>query len=298
MANQFNLSSASFVTGAPESVDAGWVVMAMDELAASEIEHSAILRFRGGIFEAVSLKMFRTRTALGLPGRSEIIFVGDNGQCVAIDAAGIERDEFVTSSQRNPRNTGHIRAATRIGDEVVVVGMQRQVYLRDGSGAWSDFMAGLPAADSEVTGFECVLAVSRDEIYAAGWRGEIWMFDGRSWRPIDSPTNRVVTGMCVDPSGSVAACGQGGLLLRGRRNSWEVVHEGECPVDLWSIDGSTGSVFTAGLRFIFDVRDSGAEMLDLGAESYGELVSDAGALWSFGQKDFLAFDGSNWRRVA
>lgn len=298
MANQFNVSSASFVTGAPVSADSGWVVMAMDDLAAQDIEHSALLHYRGGIFEATCLKMFRTRAALWLPGRAEAVFVGDNGECTTIDSNGVDHDEYVTTSQRSPRNTGHVRAATRLGDEVIAVGMQRQVYRRDASGVWADMMQGLPGSGAEgVAGFECVLAVSTSEIYAAGWRGELWRFDGRSWRLIENPTNKIVTGMCLDPSGSILACGQGGLLLQGRDDSWRVVHEGECPVDLWSIDGSTGTVFTAGLRFFFAVKDAGADLLDLDAQSYGELVHGAGMLWSFGQKDFLAFDGTNWKRL-
>lgn len=298
MVNNFNASAASFVTGIPLSVDFGWVVMAIDDLAAQEIEHSAILRYREGNFEAVCLKMFRTRTALWLPGRNEVVFVADNGECATIDAEGVDRDEYVTTSQRSPRNTGHIRAATRLVDDVIVVGMQRQVYRRDASGKWSDMMQGLPESSAEgVSGFECVVAVSPDEIYAAGWRGEIWMFDGQVWRHVDSPTNQIITAMCISPSGNILACGRNGLLLSGRHNTWQITHEGACPTDLWSIDGSTGRVFAAGLRHLFLLNENGAELIDTDAQSFGELCHGAGELWSMGQKDFLAFDGTKWNRI-
>jgi hypothetical protein len=300
MANQFNVSSASFVTGTPLSQVSGWVVMAMDDLAAQEIEHSAILKYNAGTFEATCLKMFRSRAALWLPGRQEVAIVGDSGECAVIDQNGVDRDEFVTSSERNPRNTGHIRAATVLADEVIAVGMQRQVYRRDALGNWSDMMQGLPDSDPEgVTGFECILALSDEEVYAAGWRGEIWMFEGRTWRRINSPTNKIITGMCLAPSGQIIACGRSGLLISGRLDSWDIVNEGACPTDLWSVNGSTGKVFAAGLRHLFLLKDDGAELLDVDvdAESFGELCSGVNVLWSFGQKDFLAFDGTAWNRI-
>src|SRR5262245_17903751 len=125
MANTFNVDSSSFVTGRPVSADMGWIVMAMDDLGTQGIEHSAILRFNQGVFEAVCLKMFRTKHVAWLPGRKEAVFVGDNGECASIDATGADRDEFVTTSNRNPRNAGHLRSATRLDEDVIAVGMQR-----------------------------------------------------------------------------------------------------------------------------------------------------------------------------
>jgi hypothetical protein len=294
----FNVPCASFLTGAPMSADSGWVVMAIDELAAQEIEHSAILKYIGGDFAAICIKMFRTRAVLWLPGRHEAVFVGDNGECTSIDANDVDHDEYVTSSARSPRNTGHLRAATRLDDDVIAVGMERQVYRRDASGAWSDMMQGIPESSPEgVTGFECVLAISANEMYAAGWRGDIWTFDGVTWRQIDSPTNLVITGMCAAPDGSIMACGRNGLLLSGRHDSWKIVREGACPTDLWSLDGSTGKVFAAGLRHLFLLTEDGAELVGTDAQSHGELIYGAGVLWSMGEKDFLSFDGVAWKRI-
>ena len=159
-------------------------------------------------------------------------------------------------------------------------------------------MPGLPESSREgVVGFECVVAVSPDEIYAAGWRGEIWMFDGQIWRRVDSPTNQIITAMCRSPSGNIMACGRSGLLLSGRHDTWQITHEGACPTDLWAIDGSTGKIFVAGLHHLFLLNENGAELIDTDTQSFGELCHGAGVLWSIGQKDFLAFDGTTWNRI-
>jgi hypothetical protein len=301
MANLFDPSKSSFVCAAPVGAGDGWVVMAMDDLAEQEIEHSAILRYRDGVFEATCLKMFRSKSALWLPGRGEALFVGDTGECTAIGLDGVDRDEFVTASSRSPRNTGHIRSATAIDDEVIAVGMQRQVYRRDAAGKWADMMAGMAAPVGETTGLECVLAVTPSEIYAAGWRGEIWISDGVAWTRVGSPTNQIITSLGLASDGSVIACGRKGLLLRGRRDSWSTLHQGVCPDDLWSIRTAFGATYAAGLRRLYRVDERDVTLVDTGAadaRSYGFLAANAGVLWSLGEKDFVEFDGSAWRRVA
>ena len=302
MATRFNLASASFVTGAPVEPAAAWAGMAMDDLAQQEIEHSAVLKLEQGEFLSVCLKMFRTKHVAWLPGTQTAVLVGDNGECCAIDAAGVEHDEYVTTSSRNPRNTGHIRAATRIGDEVIAVGMQRQVYRRTASGRWVDMMQGIAQNKGEpVAGFECVLALSENEIYAAGWRGELWLFDGQAWQAIDSPTNRILTALCLGPTGDVVGCGQRGVLIRGRGHRWRVIDDAPIPDDLWAIAASGDKIFMSSLLRMYAWTGQGVELLDLdalGASTFGALIPGNGVIWSMGQKDFLAFDGQQWRRLA
>lgn len=301
MTNLFNVDAASFVTGVPMSTDTGWVVMAMDNLAEQEIEHSAILKYNQGVFESVCLKMFRSKYVAWLTNLEEAVFVGDNGECAVVGVDSIVRDEYVTSSSRSPRNTGHIRGAAAIGDDVIVVGMQRQVYRRTGVSGWVDMMQGIPPSDSAgITGFECVLAVSPDEIYAAGWRGELWMFDGTRWNRLDSPTNGIITSLCLDENGEIIGCGRKGLFIRGRGDKWRVIEGLICPDDLWSVISISGRIYAAGLRFLYALSDDKIEIIDfenIRASTFGSLVSGGGVLWSMGEKDLLSFNGSNWKRL-
>ncbi len=301
MSNLSDIDDGSFVTGVPMSVDTGWIVMAMDNLAKQEIEHSAILKYNYGAIEKVCLKMFRTKYVAWLANLKEAVFVGDNGECAAVGSGGVVRDEYVTSSSISPRNTGHIRSATTIGDDVIVVGMQRQVYRRVGAASWVDMMQGIPSIDPGcVTGFECVLAISPDEIYAAGWHGEIWTFDGTRWNQIDSPTNRIITSLCLNGEGDIIGCGRNGMFIKGRRDTWHEIDDLVCPDDLWSVEYYSGSAYASGLRIMYVLSDDGIEVVDfdsLQASSFGLLVSGGGVLWSMGEKDLISFDGSNWVRL-
>ena len=283
------------------SGDTGWVVVAMDDPAMQEIEHSVILKYNHGEFEIVCLKMFRTKYVAWLRDFNEAVFVGDNGECAVVGSGGGDRDEYVTTSDKSPRNTGHIRSATTIGNDVIVVGMQRQVYRRVGGKGWVDMMEGIPPLDPDrVAGFECVLAVSNDEIYAAGWDGEIWLFDGDRWTQVDSPTNRIITSLCLNEEGDVIGCGRNGMIIKGRRDTWRVVDDIECPDDLWSVESYSGTVYASALRFMYALSDSGLGEVEFGSlelGSFGLLVSGGGVLWSIGEKDLASFDGKTWSRL-
>jgi hypothetical protein len=302
VSNTFNIASSSYVVGTPTSTTSGWLAMAMDDVAAQGIEHSAILKLTRGVFESVCLKMFRCKHVAWLPGLQEAVFVGDNGECAVVASDGSDRDEYVTRSQRSPRNTGHIRAAAKLGNDVIVVGMQRQAYRRLGSGQWVDMNRGIPsAAGAETSGFECVLALSETEIYAAGWRGELWLFEGEDWRRLDSPTNRIITSLGLNPNGEVFACGRNGLLIAGRKDTWRLISDSACPDDLWALAAGSGVQFAAALRRLYTLNDDGTATVvpldELGAESFGYLASTSDVVWSLGEKDFLSFDGARWSRI-
>ena len=291
----------SYVNGCPTGSKTGWMAMVMDDVAAKGINHSAFMSWDRPLLSARTMKMFRTVFAGQLPS-DEMIFVGDNGHCLVVAPGGQATEEFVSTGADTPKTTGHLRSATIVGTTVIAVGMQRQVYVRAEGGQWSDARDGLPAyGEGETSGFEAVVAVKPTEVYAAGWHGEIWRFDGTLWRSVDSPTNKIITALGVDEHGTVYGCGRNGLILFGRANTWQVMSEIRCPDDLWSIAAYGAHIFFASLRRMYCITDRQLSLLDFdkeGADSFGVLSLNKGLLWSIGEKDVLCFDGKSWIRVA
>jgi hypothetical protein len=291
----------SYINGCPTGPDSGWMAMVMDDVAAKEIDHSALMSWDKPLMSPRFMKMFRTVHVGQLPDGS-IIFVGDNGHCLRVSLEGQATEEFVSPGPDTPKNTGHLRSAAVIGSSVIAVGMQRQVYVRSEAGQWSEARAGLPPlGEGETSGFEAVAAVSPTEVYAAGWGGEIWRFDGTRWHRIDSPTNRIITGLGVDDAGLVYGCGRTGLLLSGRADQWQVLSDIRCPDDLWSIAPRGRRVFVASLLRMYCIEDGKIELVDLedvDARSFGVLSANKGHLWSIGEKDVISHDGTSWSRVA
>jgi hypothetical protein len=291
----------SYINGCPTGPDSGWLAMVMDEVAAKDIDHSAFMSWNRPLLSPRFMKMFRTVFAGQLPDGS-MIFVGDNGNCLSISPTGQAVDEFVSDGPDTPKNTGHLRSAAVVGDQVMAVGMQRQVYVRAEGGRWSAARDGLPPlGEGETSGFEAVAAVSPTEVFAAGWDGEIWRFDGGRWHRLDSPTNRIITALAADETGVLYGCGRNGLVLSGRGDHWEVLSDAACPDDLWAIAPRGRRVFASSLLRMYCIEDGKASLVafdGIDAGSFGVLSSNKGYLWSIGAKDVISYDGVSWSRIA
>ena len=61
---------------------------------------------------------------------------------------------------------------------------------------------GVPA------GFEAIAGFGEENIYAVGWRGEIWQRKDDGWIQRDSPANVILTGVCCTDDGYVYICGR------------------------------------------------------------------------------------------
>ncbi|MGV3624285.1 MAG: hypothetical protein ACO1OB_25930 [Archangium sp.] len=114
-------------------------------------------------------------------------------------------------------NAGVLRQVNAIGDRIFACGMNRVVLERTGVGAWKS--VGPVVDEAGIVGFEAVAGFDENELYAAGWNGELWWRDAGTWRRVESGTTVNLKSLtCAD--GFVYAVGDEGVLLQGRRDSW------------------------------------------------------------------------------
>jgi hypothetical protein len=152
-------------------------------------------------------------------------------------------------------------------------------------------------------GFESIDGTGPSDIYAVGFKGEIFHFDGSSWTQIESPTtsnlNRV---KCVAADGCggstvVYACGESGALVRGS-GRWELIHTPGFTEDLWGgVEVYEGVVYVAYLGGLMRLeRDKLVPVVTgLNPELDGyRLHANDGVLWSFGHDHLGYFDGNAW----
>jgi hypothetical protein len=176
--------------------------------------------------------------------------------------------------------------------------MKRQVYKRHGEGAWKKMHAPAPK-DGEPGGFEDLCGFSEDEIYAVGWQGEIWQWDGKAWTQRKSPTDVILTAACCS-DGVVYACGQDGTLVRGRHDKWERVDIAPVSWDLWDVCAFDGKVYLASMDELVMYDNGAIGPVDFGDDpprTCGKLTHAKGVLWSVGTSDVLSFDGKAWTRI-
>jgi hypothetical protein len=293
----------SFVTGAAQAADRGYFALVSDELAAQKLEHTFFLAWEGGqwrgnkgpnSWSVVSMCVSRKPLVQGLA-------LGTWGEVLAIDANGF-REERIGSGKDSPSARGPMRALRSIAGTAYAAGMNRQVYRRDAPGRWAAIDRGArpPAGDKTIVGFEALDGFAPGEIYAVGWDGAIWRYDGSLWSELDSPTNVVLTCVCCAGDGNVYAGGRRGLLLRGRDWQWEVVNQADTAEDFWSLAWFRNKLYLATMRAVYTLEQDGLRQVDMQADdpiTCFHLSSAEDTLWSIGSKDVMAFDGTAWTRI-
>lgn len=120
--------------------------------------------------------------------------------------------------------TGSLRSLAALEDRIYACGMARSVLQRNGPGAWDEIGPGTTKNDDGlVVGFEDLDGFSAADMYAVGWAGEIWQRRKGKWRRLDSPVSANLNAVCCAPDDKVYIVGDGGVMLRGRNNVWEVL---------------------------------------------------------------------------
>ena len=294
----------SYVAGAPRDPRYCYLVLTLDELSAEGTRHSVLMAWADGRFGKAGQTAWHTAglAALRAP-REHAVAVGEYGHCAAYGPGGYLVRERIGDDDTGPRRRGPLRGVRAISGGVYVVGMDRQAYLRRAENDWIAIATGLPPRDpgAEPVGLEAVDGFGESDIYAVGWNGEIWHFNGAQWRPVASPTNLILTGVCCAGDGKVYACGRHGLLVAGRGDSWSVIVQSVITDDVWGLAWFQDRLYLATFTTLYSLRDDVIMIVDTGsdpAESFYHLsVWGDDVLLSTGAKDVMAYDGTAWVRI-
>jgi hypothetical protein len=289
---------ASFVDAiiGPRSITCAAIVD--DELAADRIAFTKIALLMDGVWEGGGeLKwdvICVTRCAVPI---KQYAIVGVLGKALFV-GGGSTYEEDIQDGTRSPASIGALRDARSIGGVLYACGMKRQVYRRADRGRWSLLDAGF-TPEPGVTGFESLDGFNENEIYAVGWEGEIWQYDGAVWTRRDSGTNVILIDVLCAGDGQVYVLGRGRKLIRGRGSQWEVL-ELNLPVDLWSLAWFEGRLYACSMRDIFVWEDDGFQPLIIEGDrpkTVQYLSVAEGGLCAVGPKDIFHFDGKTWTRI-
>jgi hypothetical protein len=196
-----------------------------------------------------------------------------------------------------------IRRVTAIGDVIFGAGMGRSVIRRVSRGTWIEFGPGTTPLDQDrVVGFEGIDGFSPDNIYVAGWTGEIWHWLHGAWQRIDSPTNANLNAVACDHrKGLVFAVGDNGAMLRGIGDQWDFIDTGRFE-NLQDVAVFDGEVFAVTDFGIFRLESAGLVPEDrftdgdMPGSCLHLLLAEDGVV-SMGPKDLFTFSGGLWHRV-
>ncbi|MEN0107037.1 MAG: hypothetical protein AAGC84_11510 [Pseudomonas sp.] len=237
-------------------------------------------------------------TCVAQTPKRQSVTIGEHGH-VFVFGSGDNHEESITL----PGGTLNLLREVRcIDGEAYACAMDRQVFRRLGQDHWQAIHGTMPEqpADDPVFGFESIHGFASDDIYAVGWHGEIWQFNGKQWRRCTSPTNVILTRVFCADDGLVYIAGQQGVLLRGRDDSWEVIDHEDTEADLWDLQWFDGALYISTMYSIFRLHGEHLELVDCGDATPGScyhLDSADGILWSIGADDIVQFDGHTWTRI-
>ncbi len=291
----------SFSTGAIRSKGFAYLIATEDRIAAEQKPHHIVVTWKNGTWGQLVNNWACPSLCVARVPKEQMIAIGEFGD-VQVLGSGEQRSEQIADGPNIPEKRGTLRCVRTIGGRAYAAGMDRQVYRREDANKWVSIDATMrpKPGSSDVVGFESIDGFSERDIYAVGWQGAIWHYDGKKWRQIDSPTNVILTNTCCAGDGNVYISGRLGLLLRGRNDTWEVIEHESTAQDLWGLAWYDGKLYVSSLKQVFTLEGDALAPVDMGddpAESAYHLSAADGVLWSIGAKDVMAFDGSEWTRI-
>lgn len=281
-----------FVDGAARFHDLIYIVAKDRALNDQDVAHSRFIGFdRSNFGHNGDRNWSAVATCIAKKPSERMIAVGHDGE-VFTYVGGISTDEQIHPEPMALRNLGVIDGFA------YACGMNREVFLRNSENSWIPLSA---PASNETSGFEAIDGFSASEIYAVGWNGEIWEWDGKNWTSHAALTNLILTGVCCAGDQYVYVCGQNGTLLVGRHGVWKQIELNNFSNDFWDIHWFNGRLYIASLQKLYTFDDSsGLVAVEFGSDSPSScyrLTSAEGVLWSIGSDDVFSFDGQHWVRV-
>lgn len=214
----------------------------------------------------------------------------------SVFSRSVETGNIFKSPDAGGPHYGSLRSVATIDGRAYAVGLRGCVFALDDSGRWSWSGKGLP----EEVNLEAIDGYGIEDLFAVGFRGEIWHFNGKVWESEVVPTNVNLTSVLCTPEGVVYAAGHSGTLLRGSRGMWEILAQEVAKEDLWDLEWFGGRLFASSLGGVYSLNGNALEPVNFGAtrpESTYRLSATRELLWSVGEGDVMAYDGAQWRRV-
>ncbi|HMP18579.1 MAG TPA: hypothetical protein PKD72_16250, partial [Gemmatales bacterium] len=280
-----------------------YAVAVVDELDAANVRH-AVLWKRTEAWQSWTVKNRIIAICKLDPVTGQVLFVGNDGNMLRYEGDSFQ-PEAIGVPEKGPSALRTLTAAQVIGKYVYAAGMQRQVFRRPlAGGNWSrcDQTCLEDGKPFRMAGFLAIQGFHEEDLYATGYHGEIWHFDGKRWTSLDSPTNVRITSICCVEPGVVYLSGDHGLLLKGNNtDGWEVIGDGSYPHTFWSMEYFAGVLYLSSNHGkLFQLEDQAIVPVDFKLKhevSTFTLTQGDGLLLSIGNHDLLLLDGETWSPI-
>ncbi|WP_156957928.1 hypothetical protein [Paracidovorax oryzae] len=194
-----------------------------------------------------------------------------------------------------------------IDGRVYAVGSRRTVCKRVDHGKWESLASDrstLPRPSrvglSSDGGFSAIDGFSESDIYCVGGKGDAWRYNGQRWYQCMVPTNMYFESVCCAGDGFVYIGMQSGSVMRGREDSWEIIHRDEMTLAFKDMVWYGDKVWCTSDYGLWVIEDGKLKEADVPPEvkaCSGNLSVGDGVMLLAGMYGATVFDGRNWQRI-
>ena len=294
------VEKCSILSGVTSANNSVFIAVMNDGLAEQRRQHAIALSLKNETWSSIACEpvlpwLVAGITTIDQPSLQTVI-VGWGGQVSVLDGDACHREGI---QRKDSKDVSIVRSVAAIDNVVYAAGMRRQVHKRVGPNSWLEIDRNVAYEGDRIdVGFNTIGGFDRTEVYAGGLNGEIWRYDDRQWRQIQSPTNVHLHSMCCASDGSVYLGGRAGVLLRGRHDSWEILDIGVGET-IWDLHWFLDKLYLVTNGGVFTYIDGQLEQVKSALLSYGDFLrfsSSRDRLWIFGRRRIARFDGLVWNK--
>jgi hypothetical protein len=293
--------ATSFACGCVAALNAIYAAKELDELVERDQENCAFVLYLDGRW-----RRYRFAGAWTAIDMATIKPPGKNRTVVAVSPGGAFWEVNPSTGEEingHTRADNSLRSLAAIDDVIYACGMGRSVLRRESPGVWNEIGPGVSGQDQGlVVGLEGLDGFPSKEMYAVGWRGEIWQGHSNKWRRVDSPVSANLNSVCCAADGQVYIVGDDGTMLRGRDDVWKVLDTNRTD-NLMDVAFHGGTVFVSTDFEILKLDNTSLSPEDSFADEDDRpstclhLLAAKDGLVSMGPKDMFILRDSVWQRL-
>jgi hypothetical protein len=212
---------------------------------------------------------------------------------------GSYSEELINDTATGPKGRGPLRELRWIGAHLYAAGMGRQVYRRLGPAQWEALDPPRVPQPGEITvcGFTSLDGVDENDVWAVGYKGEMWNRKGGQWHEAPALTNVTLHKVRMVRGDLGFVSGKKGIVMRYDGSSWAALPHLAGADDIWDLEWFGDRLYAASAKklYVLQPDDTFAEVKVENVTSFGHLHAADGVLWSFGTLQLAwTVDGQHW----
>ncbi len=195
---------------------------------------------------------------------------------------------------------GGISKLRTIDGSLWLAGSGRTVGKRSGETEWR-FHDEIPYRSlMDDGGFRDIDGFNESDIYAVGGHGDLWHFDGTTWKQIRFPSDMTLGAVCCGSDGQVYIGADSGTVFKGRAKQWKMIHRGDMVLPFRDMVWYQDQIWCTSDYGIWTIKRDVLEEAEVSASvrvCAGNLSVGDGALLVAGHYGAALHDGASWHRL-